>query len=69
MDLENIIPFLKENFPKNTIEIKSCLELLSEAIDSASSAILRAYETHHNAKNFSKIKEFADFAEKKGRLR
>ena len=44
MNLDDLILQMKEYFPKNVIEIKKCLMLLSESIDLAMSDIKKSFD-------------------------
>lgn len=52
MDLDDLILQIKEYFPKKAIEIKECLMLLSESIDSAMSDIQNASDVAFKGRNF-----------------
>ncbi len=54
MNLDDLILQIKEYFPKNAIEIKECLMLLSESIDSAMSDIQKASDIAFKDRNFDK---------------
>ena len=62
MNLDDLFLFVKEEFPKNAIEIKECLMLLSESIDSAMSDIQKASDVAYKERNFDKIEELAQVA-------
>lgn len=55
MDLEDLFLCIKEEFPKNAIEIKECLVLLSESIDSAMSDIQKTSDLAFKDRNFDRM--------------
>ncbi|AFV05412.1 hypothetical protein [Dehalobacter sp. CF] len=62
MNLDNLFLRIKEEFPKNAIEIKECLMLLSESIDSAMSDIQKASDAAYKDRNFDRIEELTQVA-------
>lgn len=62
MNIDDLILQIKEYFPKNAIEIKECLVLLSESIDSAMSDIQKASDAAYKDRNFDKIEKMAQVA-------
>ena len=62
MDLDGLFLRIKEEFPKNAIEIKECLILLSVSIDSAMSDIQNASDVAYKDRNFYRIEELAQVA-------
>lgn len=62
MNLDDLILQIKEYFPKNAIEIKECLMLLSESIDAAMSDIQKASDIAYKDRNFDKIERLAQLA-------
>lgn len=62
MNLDDLILQIKEDFPKNAIEIKECLMLLSESIDSSMSDIQKASDIAYKDRNFDKIERVAQIA-------
>ena len=62
MNLEELILLIKEQFPKNAIEIKECLMLLSESIDSTISDIQKSSDVAYKDRNFDRIEELVQVA-------
>lgn len=62
MNLEELMSLIKEQFPKNAIEIKECLMLLSESIDCTISDIQKASDSAYRDRKFDRIEELVKVA-------
>lgn len=64
MELSELVSMIKSEYPKNAIEIKECLMLLSESIDSTISDIQKGANDAFASRKFDKVGELTQFAKK-----
>lgn len=62
MELNEMIAYIKKEFPKDSIEIKECLSLLSETIDSTITDIKKASDNAYENRSWEKAEKLLQMA-------
>lgn len=63
MEFQELICDLKSDFPEDVLDIKECLELLSESINSTFADIQKASDSAYTKRDFHRINHLANIAE------